>query len=152
MKCAFCGEPINRVTKEEHHRVKRSAGGQDFSTNLEFICPRCHTITHQCEYMVKAGKSDEQILDFLSATLSGIDSIKDKGYAARMLLQAARDAAFLVERAPQKFRVIEVKAPVDLLKSFDLMAKDNGVRSRNDLILWCMKEMLAGRVHLPNGR
>jgi hypothetical protein len=44
-KCERCGEN-NYAILEVHHKIERHRGGTDTLTNLELLCPNCHTAHH----------------------------------------------------------------------------------------------------------
>jgi 5-methylcytosine-specific restriction endonuclease McrA len=47
-KCEDCGEEENpnRPSFQVHHKVQKSRGGTNDSSNLKLTCPRCHLGYH----------------------------------------------------------------------------------------------------------
>ena len=148
MNCCLCCDSITATTKDIHHRIKRSKGGQEYTINKIAICTRCHRLIHKGEALLSQGRDQESVLDFYRSTLSPLKLSLDLELVARNLYEAAKEAAFLSENAPRVLQPFEVKAPKTLLAEFSGVARDCNVR-RNDLILWCMKECVEGRVRLP---
>jgi hypothetical protein len=147
-KCSLCWVPITAHTKDEHHRIKRSKGGQDFTTNRIFICTQCHRLIHVGESLLLKGRQDEAVLDFYRTTIIPLKRYRDLEETIRDLLHAAKDAAFLADKQVRVLQPIEIKVPVSLLQTFSRKARDLNV-SRNDLVLWCMRECVEGRTALP---
>lgn len=149
MKCTLCWDPVTRQTKDSHHRIKQSKGGQEFSINKIVICTRCHRLIHTGESLLGRGRDTESVLDFYRSTLSALVLSRDIEEVSRALFEAAKEAAFITENAPRVLQPVEVKVPIQLLKMFTQRAIDSNV-SRNDLFLWCMRECIEGRCRLPN--
>ena len=149
MRCDLCWEPLTAQTKDEHHKIKRSKGGQDFKSNTVFICTRCHRLIHTAELLLRKGRSTEVVQDFFRSTLSPIHLHREIEETVQALYAASKDAAFLEEHGKRVLQPFEVKAPVDMLQKFTLLARDLNV-SRNDLVLWCMRAALDGRLALPS--
>jgi hypothetical protein len=147
-RCALCWAPITAHTKDEHHRIKRSKGGQDFTANRVFICTQCHRLIHVGESLLLKGKPDDAVLDFYRITLIPLNKYRDLEETIRDLLQAAKDAAFLSDKQVRVLQPVEIRVPVSLLRAFSRIARDCNV-SRNDLVLWCMRECIEGRTALP---
>lgn len=148
MKCYFCGELVDENTSDVHHLTKRSKGGQDHAQNIRRICTRCHRLIHVCEKMLTKGRPDSVVLDYLTSFLSGFQ-VQDVQKTARALLTAATEAAFSAESAARIFVPVEVRVPTKMHEELKKKAVDLHI-SRNDLILWAISELLAGRVLLPN--
>jgi len=148
-KCAVCPEFINRHLVNSHHKIKRASGGQDGELNETLICTRCHSLLHKGEALVKRGKSDEVILDFYQAILVNFPGFPVNEVSHKLLELAKIAAKEAPDSAVRKIIPMEVRVPIELHKKFTSISKDLHV-SRNDLILWAMKEVTEGRVILPN--
>lgn len=44
--CSYCGWFVNGVSCDIHHIIEKKNGGNDEHTNLTYICPNCHRLTH----------------------------------------------------------------------------------------------------------
>jgi hypothetical protein len=105
-------------------------------------------MTHQGEAMLRRGLSDEQVTDQFRRVLCNIKGIDDVELAVTHLLRAAKEALDMSHAPERKLVPIQIRVPGDIQQDFDAQARDLNV-SRNDLILWCMREFVAGRVLRP---
>lgn len=148
MNCFFCGETVDLNTSDVHHIVKRSKGGKDDKENLRRICTRCHRLVHVAEKMLRKGRPDSVILDYLVAFLTSVN-LANQQKVSRSILAAAHSALCESESLDRVFVPFEVRIPTKMHEDLAKKAEQLNV-SRNDLILWAISELLSGRVLLPN--
>jgi len=55
MKCEIC--ELENIRLHRHHIQSKSKGGKNNSNNLCYLCPNCHTKTHDGDIIIE-GKFD----------------------------------------------------------------------------------------------
>lgn len=66
-QCYVCGRQIPKAVIHEHHKVKKSLGGQDTMGNMTVIDSYCHTALHQIEAALRNPKKHATIQPLLEA-------------------------------------------------------------------------------------
>ncbi len=74
MRCPIC----NKVPKgmnhfELHHRVKRSAGGDNNPLNLIQLCSECHKLAHDQPQKFRKLYGDEQFINLMPKSKNKIE-------------------------------------------------------------------------------
>jgi len=78
MNCEICGKYFESL--DEHHIVSKSKGGSNNKSNIAYICPNCHRLTHKGLIIIE-GRFDSvpkgNILVWRKYTQPSVTGIKD---------------------------------------------------------------------------